>query len=246
MKWFKHENTFNNAKIEMLTDKHGILGYGIYFRTLELIASAIEESNPEEWGYLPSIYTTQYLAKKLQTSEEALDSVFETCFELGLLETKDGNIYCSKVLERCDDYTQRLLKQNEKKVGTKSEQSPTKNRIEKNKNRKEEKRRENTNVTNVTVAPQFGDPHINEISQHFLQVFQIPKEDCTQQQSRRYWHLLLKESQKGAEGVKWLIDLASKDEFYRNNITSSKDLYYKRMKVIARKRGDTAKISVQT
>lgn len=131
MKWFKHENTFNNAKIEMLTDKHGIVGYGVYFRVLELVALAIDESNPEEWGYLPSIYTTDYLAKKLQTDKETLENILSTCHDLELLEYTDKKVYCPKILERCDDYTQRLLKQTPNKVGTKSEESPTKNRIDK-------------------------------------------------------------------------------------------------------------------
>ena len=72
----------------------------------------------------------------------------------------------------------------------------------------------------------------------------FPKEDCPVKQSRRYWSLLLKESSKGVEGVKWLIDLASQDEWYANNITSSKDLYYKRTKIIARRRGKTPKVAV--
>ncbi len=165
MKWFKHENTYNNPKIEMLTDKHGIVGYGVYFRTLELIASAIDESNQDEWGYLPAIYTSQYLAKKLQVSEEDLENILATCYELKLLELQEGNVFCQKVLERCDDYTQRLLNQSKKKVGTKSEESPTKNRIEEDKNKKENRLEKNINIANAIEAKPligFGDKDINE------------------------------------------------------------------------------------
>ena len=92
----------------------------------------------------------------------------------------------------------------------------------------------------------YGNTNINEISKYFLEVMRIPKEDCSQKQSRQYWNLLLKESKKGIEGVKWLIDLVGKDEFYKNNITSSKDLYYKRVKIISRKRGehDGSRVSI--
>lgn len=90
----------------------------------------------------------------------------------------------------------------------------------------------------------YGDPDINSCSAYFLEVMRLPKEDCTQKQSRQYWNLLIKESKTGADGVKWLIDLGAKDEFYRNNITSSKDLYYKRVKLVARKRGDIPLIAV--
>ncbi len=100
------------------------------------------------------------------------------------------------------------------------------------------------NNTKVLQKVEYGNPDINEIIKYFLIRMSLPKEDCTQRQSRQYWQLLLKESKKGLEGVKWLIDLASNDEFYKSNITSSKDLYYKRVKLIARKRGNKPKIAV--
>jgi phage replication O-like protein O len=99
-----------------------------------------------------------------------------------------------------------------------------------------------TIVTNVTTG--FGNPDINDVSSYFLKVFQIPKEDCTVKQSRMYWNHLLRESKTKVSGVKWLIDRAYEDEFYKNNITSSKDLYYKRIKIIARKRGAVPTIAV--
>lgn len=98
------------------------------------------------------------------------------------------------------------------------------------------------NITNVIVKQR--NPDIDEVNKYFLLKMALPKEDCSQRQSRQYWQLLLKESKTGIEGVKWLIDLASQDEFYKSNITSSKDLYYKRIKLISRKRGNGPKIAV--
>lgn len=105
-------------------------------------------------------------------------------------------------------------------------------------------RQDSKTITNV--IKEFGNPLINEVSKYFLETMQIPKEDCTQRQSRQYWYLLLKESKMRVASVKWLIDLASKDEFYKSNITSSKDLYYKRVKIISRKRGehDGSRVSI--
>lgn len=101
------------------------------------------------------------------------------------------------------------------------------------------------NVTNVTekseISPVYGNSEINEVAAYFLTTMDIPKEDCTREQSRRYWNLLLRESKKGTEGVRWLIDQAREDSFYRSNITSSRDLYYKRVKIVARKRGGVMK-----
>lgn len=90
----------------------------------------------------------------------------------------------------------------------------------------------------------FGNPDINECQSYFLQVFQLPEEDCSKGQSRQYWNHLIRASKTGVQGVKWLIDRAFEDEFYKNNITSSKDLYYKRVKIVSRKRGDIPKVAV--
>lgn len=89
-----------------------------------------------------------------------------------------------------------------------------------------------------------GNTDINSLQEYFIEKMSIPKEDCSQRQSRQYWYLLLKESKKGIEGVRWLIEAASGDEFYKNNITSSKDLYYKRIKIISRKRGSIPTVAV--
>lgn len=110
--------------------------------------------------------------------------------------------------------------------------------------------KDNTTKENITkeiitnVITEFGNSDINEVSQYFLEKMNLPKEDLPSTKSRRYWYTLLRESGRGKDGVKLLIDLASQDSFYRNNISSSMDLYYKRVKLVARKRGDMPKIAV--
>ena len=110
----------------------------------------------------------------------------------------------------------------------------------------EDKNKRIKNITNVIVKQEYGNPDINELTKYFLIRMSLPEEDCSIKQSRQYWNLLLKKSKTGITGVKWLIDLASQDEFYKSNVTSSKDLYYKRIKIIARKRGehDGSKVSI--
>jgi len=116
--------------------------------------------------------------------------------------------------------------------------------VTKTKHTKENIKETITKEISTNVLTGFGNPDINEISSYFLGKFQIPKEDCSKGQSRQYWYHLLRESKTGVQGVKWLIDQAYRDEFYRNNITSSKDLYYKRVKIIARKRGSVPKVAI--
>ena len=120
------------------------------------------------------------------------------------------------------------------KVTTKEQQSNTLQEVE------------NKELKNIPKGiKNFGNSDINEVSSYFLQVMQIPKEDCTQRQSRQYWHLLLKESKKGVEGVKWLVNIAHKDKMLAPNIPSSKDLYYKRVKLLTRIRGSRPSIEFE-
>lgn len=125
-------------------------------------------------------------------------------------------------------------------------------KVQGNKNKiKENKINTTTNVVvgeTPSVAKSLtihGNGEINQAQAYFLERMQLPKEDVPVTQSRRYWHLLLTESRRGFEGVKWLINLAAEDPFWRNNITSSRDLYYKRMKLVTRKRGTAPRVAVQ-
>jgi hypothetical protein len=113
-------------------------------------------------------------------------------------------------------------------------------------NTKENNKRDTAKAVQALPAAkrEYGNPDINAAGAYFLQRMALPAEDCPQDQSRRYWQLLLKEARRGVAGVKWLIDQAAADEWYRNNITSSKDLYYKRVKLLARARGHLPTIAV--
>ncbi len=108
MKWFKHEYTFSNPKIETLKERCGATGYAVYFQILEIISQAIEKDTFEEWGFMPEEYPEDYLAKKLYVTQDELEAVLTVCYDLKLLELKDERIFCSKILERADEYTVRL------------------------------------------------------------------------------------------------------------------------------------------
>lgn len=101
-----------------------------------------------------------------------------------------------------------------------------------------------TNVVNTQSVSPYGNQDINICHIYFLERMKIPKEDCTQSQSRQYWFLLLRESKTGVPGVKWLIDQASENTFYAQHITSSKDLYYKRIKILQQKAHHAKKFAV--
>lgn len=129
MKWFKHDtNTFSNPKIEMLKEKHGVAGYGVYFQLIELIAAAVDKENVDDWGYLPDVYSLEYLAKKFCVETPLLEEILDTCIALKLIEKKGNKIFSKKVLERCDEFTEKLKRSlsgsSKDSNGTKSKLSP--------------------------------------------------------------------------------------------------------------------------
>lgn len=154
MKWFKHENTFNNPKIMLLTSRHGIEGFGVYFAILELLSEHIENNNSEEWGYLPETYSKypEVLATQLHLDVEKLNDILKTCYEVKLFEEVNERLYCAKILERCDRYTDLLIKQkehkNKKTVHKVVESTP---RIEEKKNRKEKEQKKIEKITHSKI-----------------------------------------------------------------------------------------------
>ena len=60
MKWFKHQSTArNDEKIARLEDRCGLEGYGFYFKMLELVAEAIDQSDKCEVTYSMSRWGRQ-------------------------------------------------------------------------------------------------------------------------------------------------------------------------------------------
>ena len=131
-----------------------------------------------------------------------------------------------------NDYPEKVTQISNNKVTTKEQQSNNKVTLI------QDIKTIDIKTIDKSIDKSFGKPEINELKTYFLLRMGIPTEDCSQKQSRQYWNLLLRESKDDVKGVRWLIDVASQDNYFRNNITSSKALYYNRVKLIARKRGE--------
>lgn len=139
MKWFKHDtDATNDPKIRKLKKQFGMEGYGFYFNLLELIARDMED-RPDEFGFLPTDWDYEALEMETGLSSDKLRTITDFMCEIGLFCLKDKRLYNSKIIERCDDYTSRILRnkaQNTKStniVRTKSDKVPLdKIRIDKN------------------------------------------------------------------------------------------------------------------
>ncbi len=91
-----------------------------------------------------------------------------------------------------------------------------------------------TKVDGEPSAPKtYGNPDINDLISYLKEKMDIPQLDGSEQINRRYAYILLRKSKKGVDGVKWLIDSASHDLWFKAHITSFKDLWNNQMKIMA-------------
>lgn len=67
---------------------------------------------------------------------------------------------------------------------------------------------------------------------------ELPKLDLSERVNRQYAWSLLRKSRKGVDGVLWLIDQAADNDWFRNRITSTRDLWSNQVKIVAQKRGE--------
>lgn len=130
MRWLKHDtNARNDLKIKLLKKKFGAEGYGVYFQLLEIIGEYIEKDNLDEWGMVNKFHTIETLAEECGVTPEKLREILSFCNEKELLQKKNNRLYCEKILDRLDEYAERIKAQKPKKkksgqnrdsIGTKS------------------------------------------------------------------------------------------------------------------------------
>ena len=91
----------------------------------------------------------------------------------------------------------------------------------------------NTNILSKdnTKPNGFGNPDINELISSFKVKFNLTDLDGSITQNRQYANLLIKKF-KTKEEVLRIIDIASKDNFWSNKITSFTKLYYKAVEIL--------------
>jgi len=157
MKWFKHDSDArHDAKLARLRMKYGLEGYGLYFFLLECIAGTVEAHNLtfelEE--------DAELVAEMTNIHYERINEMMTYMVQLRLFEQSDnGIITCMKLSTRTDDYTQKVIRSNDKvrrvsgqstdSVGTMSELI-------------EEKRREEKRNTKGRFTP----PSVKEVAEY--------------------------------------------------------------------------------
>lgn len=100
MKWFKHDsNAHIDAKLKKVKHKYGIVGYGLYWYCIELIAMGVDRNNISfELEEDSETISLEWNLDQLRVQE-----IMEYMVHLNLFENQDGRITCLKLAKRLDD-----------------------------------------------------------------------------------------------------------------------------------------------
>ena len=110
MKWYKHDtDAKEDVKIKLLEKEHGLIGYAVYFKTLEIIGKSIDVNNIDDWGFVEPAHTMETLAESVGIELPEYRKIIETCDRLGLFAQIKGRLYCEKILFRLDEYATKIL-----------------------------------------------------------------------------------------------------------------------------------------
>ena len=158
MKWFKHDaNAILDSKLKKLKLKYGMEGYGLYWYCLECIARNIEAHNLS----FELEEDSELIAADTGIHYERVEEMMRYMVSLRLFEQSNGIITCLKMATRTDEYTQKLIKENNSlllsrqtpdNVGKKSELIEENRR---DKNRTEQKRTEQKDKTSSFSLPEW-------------------------------------------------------------------------------------------
>lgn len=100
MKWFKHDsNAHIDAKLKKVKHKYGIVGYGLYWYCIELIAMGVDKNNITfELEEDSETISLEWNLDQLKVQE-----IMEYMVHLNLFELQSGRVTCMKLAKRLDD-----------------------------------------------------------------------------------------------------------------------------------------------
>lgn len=100
MKWFKHSGAASrDAKLAKILDEYGLVGYGLYFYCLELIASKTDSDDLS----FELEHDAALIASWTHTDTLTVEKVMHRCIELDLFGIADnGHLTCFKLIKWID------------------------------------------------------------------------------------------------------------------------------------------------
>lgn len=145
MKWFKHDSdAHTDAKLKRVRHKYGIVGYGLYWYCVELIAGKIDKQNItfelEE--------DAELIAVEWNLDQIKVEEIMRFFVDIRLFECENSVITCFKLAKRLDDTNAknpqiksilgRLFPSDSESVGE-SPNNSGQNRLEENRKEKDSK-----------------------------------------------------------------------------------------------------------
>lgn len=145
--YFQHDyNPTNDPKIICLLGNYGGLGYGVYWRIIEML-------HEEEIHKLPfKIYIFEAIAKQMLANAKQIEAIINDCIKYELLEKNDTLFWSNRVLKNIERQQEISIKRADSgRIGGKAKQmlSKTKQNVAKERKGKEIKINYNINTNTV-------------------------------------------------------------------------------------------------
>lgn len=100
MKWFKHDSTAHtDAKLKKVKHKYGMIGYGLYWYCIELIAFGVDKDNIS----FELEEDAETIALEWNLDQMKVQEMMGYMVNLGLFEDSSGTVTCLKLAKRLDD-----------------------------------------------------------------------------------------------------------------------------------------------
>lgn len=100
MKWFKHDsNAHTDTKLKKVRQKYGLVGYGLYFYCLELIAGKIDAKNIT----FELEDDAETIALDWNHDQLKIEEMMRFFVDKKLFESEGATITCLKLAKRLDD-----------------------------------------------------------------------------------------------------------------------------------------------
>lgn len=143
MRWFKHlVDSGDDPDVGAIIDKFGPRGYYMFFRTLEIMSREFNIHDPGK-----NTFQFKWLLRRYNCKIGAilLTNFFRYTSKLGRIKSRFNkdiiHLYCPKLKDLADEYTEKLLRN----IGTESGQKSGQNREENKKENKKEKKNKKEN-----------------------------------------------------------------------------------------------------
>jgi hypothetical protein len=204
MKWLKRYTTDRNeVPSKLIRKKFGAAGYGIYCSLQEVIGENVKNNNLPEWGHVDPLHDLDTLADECSCTVEELQAFLQFCNDKQIITKDNGSLYCAGILERLDEYAEKILRGKDKN----RDKIPTQSGVSRKNIPLEEEKKKKKNIYPTAEAL--------ELLQNYNRIFR------KEQKSTVSWEKNLAEWLNVYSVMDMIraLEIAKKDSFYSDKMT---------------------------